>query len=85
MSTITTSYHFEITTSERIMHVFGTVMSHSDESIMIDLWCPEEPRMTQRVNISHQDVRKAIEALLQERMEKTFISEGEFAIRFLSY
>lgn len=48
MCTMATSYHYEIITSERIMHVFGTVMSHSDESVLMDLWCPEEPCLTQK-------------------------------------
>ena len=75
-----TSYHFEITTSERIIHVFGTIMSHSDEGVLIDLWCPEEPCLTQRINISKQDIGGAIEALLQDCLEKAFISERPFSI-----
>ena len=67
------------------MHVFGTVMSHSDEGALVDLWCPEEPCFTQKVSVSCQDTRKAIEALIEERILGSFFSEGEFTIRFLSY
>ncbi len=81
----TTSYHFEITTSERKMHVFGTIMSYSDDGVLVDLWCPEEPCFSQRVSVSYQDTREAIEALIQERMANTFFSKGDFTIRFLSY
>lgn len=85
MRTITTFYHFKITTSERIMHAFGTVMSHSDEGVLIDLWCPEEPRLTQRVFVSHQNIREAFEALIREQMKKTLFLEREFTIQLLSY
>ncbi len=85
MCKITTSYHFEITTSERIMNVFGTVMSHTDVSVLVDLWCPEESCFTQRVNVYHQDIREVVEALIQEKMVKSFFSEGKFVIRLLSY
>jgi hypothetical protein len=78
-----TTYQFEITTSERIMQVFGTVMSHSDEGVLIDLWCPNEPCFSQRVNISCPDIREAIVTLIQERMKISFVSEGKYTIRFL--
>ena len=82
MHTITTSYHFKITSSERIMHVFGTVMSRSDEGTWVDIWCPEEPSLTQRIRVSHQDIQDAIELSVRERMEKAFTSEKPFS--FLS-
>lgn len=85
MCTNTTSYHFEITTSERVVHVFGTIMSHSDESVWADLWCPEEPCFTQRIRVSYQDTQEAIEALIRERMKNFFFSEGKCVIRLLLY
>ena len=83
MHTITTSYHFEITTSKRAMHVFGTVMSHSDEGTWVDIWCPEEPSLTQRIRVSHQDIWGAVEVLVRERMETAFASEKPFSFRCL--
>ena len=67
------------------MHVFGTTMSHSDEGVLIDLWCPEEPCLTQRVNVSYQDIRETIKALIRAQMEKIFDSERVFSVQFLLY
>jgi hypothetical protein len=85
MYTITTFYHFEITTSERVINVFGTVMFHTDVSVLVDLWCPEEPYFTQRAEFSSQETQHAIEALIQKKMVKSCFSEGKFVIRLLSY
>lgn len=67
------------------MHVFGTVMFHSDDGVLVDLWCPEEPCVTQRAKVSNQDTREAIETLIRERMAKAFLTEENFTINFLSY
>lgn len=66
------------------MHVFGTVMLRSEEGVLVDLWCPEEPCLTQGVIVAHQDIGGAIENLLQECMEKSFVSEKPYTIRVLS-
>mgnify|MGYP007069834246 CR=1 FL=1 len=84
MCTNTTSYHFKITTSERIMHVFGTVMSHSDEGVVMDLWCPEEPCLTQRTIVIQQDMGGAIQVLLRECLERKFGLENLVSIKLLS-
>ena len=84
MSKPQTSYHFKITTSERIMHVFGTVMSHSDEGVHIDLWCPEEPRLNQRITTTNADIPQAIETLLLENLKQMIPTEN-YSIQYLSY
>lgn len=75
-------YNFKITSSERIMYVFGTVMSHSDEGILVDLWCPEEPGLSQRIMIAQEDVLEAIKTMLRERMEQVCASEKPFFVQF---
>ena len=85
MCTMATSYHYEIITSERIMHVFGTVMSHSDESVLMDLWCPEEPCLTQKVNVACHNIRENVEVLIQERMRSLFVAERMYTISCISY
>ena len=84
MSKPQTSYHFKITSSERIMHVFGTVMSHSDEGVHIDLWCPEEPCLTQRIIVTQQDIGGVIEALLRECLDRSFGLENLVSIKLLT-
>lgn len=80
-----TSYHCEITTSEKTMHVFGTVMSHSDEGVLIDLWCPEEPCLAQKVIVSQYNIQETVEELLRERMERLIASDSPYTIQLLSY
>jgi hypothetical protein len=65
------------------MFVFGTVMSHSDEGVHIDMWCPEEPCLTQRTIVTQQDMGGAIEALLRECLERSFGSEKPYTIQLL--
>ena len=79
----TTSYNFKITTSERIMFVFGTVMSRSDEGTLIDLWCPEEPCLTKKITVEQEDIGDALNALLREHLEGLYATETPFSIEYL--
>ena len=79
----TTSYNFKITTSERIMFVFGTVMSRSDEGTLIDLWCPEEPCLTKKITVEQEDIGDALKALLREHLEGLYAAETPFSIEHL--
>lgn len=79
-----TTYQFEIVTPERIMSVFGTVMSHSGDGVLIDLWCPDEPRFSQRSIISNSGIREGIETLIKYTMEKLFFSEDSYTIKLIS-
>ena len=83
MPTVTTSYNFKITTSERILFIFGTVMSRTDEGILIDLWCPEEPCLSQRITVARENIREAVKAVLRERLEGLCASEKPFSIQSL--
>ena len=85
MCTITASYHFKITTSDEIMEVFGTIMSHTPEGYVLDLWCPEEPRLNHRITLTTTDIPQAIEALLQNDLETILPLGSRFLIRYLSY
>lgn len=85
MCTISTSYHFKITTSNEIMEVFGTVMSRTAEGVVLDIWCPEEPRLNHRITTATTDIPKEVETLLREDLEKTLPSGRCFSIRYLSY
>lgn len=82
MLIVTTSYNFKITTSERIMYVFGTVMSWSDEGTLVDLWCPEEPCLSQRITVTQEGVLEAIKTLLRERLEQVCAFEKPFSFQF---
>ena len=64
------SYRFEIATSEKTLEVFGTVMSRTPEGVVLDLWCPEEPRLNQKITTTIIDIPKAVEYLLHENLEK---------------
>lgn len=84
MCTITTSYHFKITTSDAILEVFGTVMFRASDGIVLDLWCPEEPRLNQRITTTNADIPQAIETLLQENLKQMIPTEN-YSIQYLSY
>ena len=85
MCTITTSYHFEIITSNEIMEVFGTVMSRTPEGIVLDIWCPEEPRLNYRITTTKANIPKMMEALLGEDLERILPADSCFSILYLSY
>lgn len=84
MSQSKTSYHFEITNSEEIIHVFATIMSHSHDETLMDLWCPEEPRLNQRITTMHSDIPQAIETMLFNNLNQ-IMPAGSYSIRYLSY
>lgn len=71
MDQFKSSYHFEITTSEKTMEVFGTVMSRTPESVVLDLWCPEEPRLNQKITTTIDDIPKTVETLLRKNLEQS--------------
>lgn len=66
------------------MHVFGTVMSQSNEGVLVDLWCPEEPCLTQRTIVTQKDIGRAIEALLRECLDRSFGLENLVSIKLLT-
>lgn len=84
MNQTKTSYHFKITTSEEIIHVFATVMSHADEETLLDLWCPEEPRLNQRITTMRSGIPQALETMLCENLNQ-IMPAGSYSIRYLSY
>ncbi len=69
MDQFKSSYHFEITTSEKTMEVFGTVMSRTPESVVLDLWCPEEPRLNQKITTTIESIPKTVETLIHNNFE----------------
>ena len=85
MSRSKTSYHFEITTSDAIMEVFGTVMSYTPEGIVLDIWCPEEPRLNHRITTKNDNNPQTIEALLHEDLKQMNLTENNYLIHCLSY
>lgn len=84
MSQLKTSYHFKITTSDAILEVFGTVMYRISEGVVLDLWCPEEPRLNQRTTTTNTDIPQVIETLLRESLNQ-MMSVENYSIRYLSY
>lgn len=84
MNQTKTSYHFKITTSEEIIHVFATVMSHADEETLLDLWCPEEPRLNQRITATCASIPQSIETMLYENLNQ-IMPAGSYSIRYLLY
>lgn len=85
MNTSTTSYHFKIITSDEIMEVFGTVMSRTPESIVLDLWCPEEPRLNQRITTTNSNIPETVENLLRKEIEQFMPKGNGFSIQYLAY
>lgn len=71
MGQFKSSYRFEIATAERTLEVFGTVMSRTSEGVMLDLWCPEEPCLNQKITTIIDDIPKTVEALLRENLEQS--------------
>ena len=66
----TSSYRFEIATSEKTLEVFGTVMSRTPKGVVLDLWCPEEPRLNQKITTTIEDIPKVVETILHDNLEK---------------
>lgn len=83
MRIVTTSYNFKITTSERIMYVFGTIMFRTDEGTLIDLWCPEETCLSQRITVAHENIAEAVKTVLRESLEGLCVSDKPFSIEAL--
>ena len=85
MCTITTSYHFEIITSNEIMEVFGTVMSRTPEGIVLDIWCPERPCLNHRITTTKANIPQLMDALLRDNLAAILPSESCFSLRYLPY
>ena len=85
MTNCPTSYHFEITTPDEIMEVFGTVMSHSPEGVVLDLWCPEEPCLNHRITTTGENIPQVVKTLLQDDLAKMLPEKNGFSIRYLPY
>ena len=83
MRIVTTSYNFKITTSERIMYVFGTIMFRTDEGTLLDLWCPEETCLSQRITVDNENIAEAVKAVLRESLEVLCASDMPFSIESL--
>ena len=83
MHIVTTSHNFEIATSERILFIFGTIMFHTDEGTLIDLWCPEEPCLSQRITVDNENIAEAVKAVLRESLEVLCASDMPFSIESL--
>lgn len=48
MQSFKSSYCFEILTTDDVYYVFATIMSLTDTTITIDLWCPENQLLNKR-------------------------------------
>lgn len=48
MQSFKSSYCFEILTTDEVYYVFATIMSLTDTTITIDLWCPENRLLNKR-------------------------------------
>jgi hypothetical protein len=80
-----TSYHFKIIASDVVMEVFGTVMSRTPEGIVLDIWCPEEPRLNHRITLAVTNIPQMLEDWLRDNLETILPSGNCFALRYLLY
>ena len=65
------------------MFVFGTVMYHTGEETVVDLWCPEEPRLTKKITVGQEDIGDALKTLLRKHLEGLYATETPFSIEYL--